>query len=130
MKNILEINFKIKKVTNVLNSHKNTIDNLYMDKVKGVVDESMFKRIYEKTNKEIKKLEEELSRLDEQKQINERQQEDNSPFTKCKKSILNYMSLRIPTKEQIMRLVEKIEVDKDKKIYVYLKFPDLLAVEQ
>ena len=36
------------------------------------------------------------------------------------------MTLRVPTREQITRLVDKIEIDKDKKIYVYLKFPELL----
>ena len=36
------------------------------------------------------------------------------------------MTLRVPTREQILRLVEKVEIDKDKKIYVYLKFPELL----
>ena len=37
------------------------------------------------------------------------------------------MSLKNPTKEQLMRLVDKIEIDKDKKIYVHLKFPELLV---
>ncbi len=41
---------------NLLNSHKSTIDNLYMDKIKGLVDEEMYKRIYDKTNKEITRI--------------------------------------------------------------------------
>lgn len=129
IKNIKEANKKIEKVQNSLNSHKATIDNLYMDKVHGLVDEDMYKRIYEKTKVEIKKLEEELSSLEKQKQENELQQDSNSTFNKCKKSVLDYMSLRTPTKDQIMRLVEKIEIDKDKKIYVYLKFPELLICD-
>ena len=40
------------------------------------------------------------------------------------------MSLRVPTKDQITRLVEKVEIDKYKKIYVYLKFPELLIENQ
>ena len=39
------------------------------------------------------------------------------------------MSFKNPTKEQLMRLVDKIEIDKDKKIYVHLKFPELLVEE-
>ena len=38
----------------------------------------------------------------------------------------DYMSLKTPTKDQIKRLVDRIEIDKDKKVYVYLKFPELL----
>lgn len=41
---------------NLLNSHKSTIDNLYMDKIKGLVDEEMYKRIYDKTNKETTRI--------------------------------------------------------------------------
>ena len=41
---------------NLLNSHKSTIDNLYLDKIKGLVDEEMYKRIYDKTNKEITRI--------------------------------------------------------------------------
>ena len=130
MKNILEINYKLEKSTNLLNKYNNTIDNLYIDKVKGIVNENTFTRIYQKTNLEIKKLEEDIAKLEEQKKINEQHRDQSSPFARLKKSVLDYMSLRIPTKEQIMRLVERIEIDKDKKIYVYLKFPDLLAVEQ
>ncbi len=37
------------------------------------------------------------------------------------------MSFKNPTKEQLMRLVDKIEIDKDKKIYAHLKLPELLA---
>ena len=38
-----------RQLNNLLNSQKSTIDNLYMDKVKGLVDEEMYKRIYDKT---------------------------------------------------------------------------------
>ena len=36
------------------------------------------------------------------------------------------MSLKDPTKEQVKRLVDRIEIDKDKKVYVHLKFPKLI----
>lgn len=103
------------------------MDSLYLDKVHGLVDEEMYKRIYEKTMKEIKKLELEISELERQKGINESKQDNNSSFSKCKKSALDYMPLKNPTKEQLMRLVDKIEIDKDKKIYVHLKFLELLV---
>lgn len=126
IKNIKEINRKIEKVQNTLNTYKTTIDSLYMDKARGLVDEDMYKRIYDKTKIEIKKFEEELTSLEHQREINEKQQDSSSTFSKCKKSVLDYMSLKTPTKDQITRLVEKVEIDKDKKIYVYLKFPELL----
>ena len=35
------------------------------------------------------------------------------------------MSLKNPTKNMVERLVDRIEIDKDKKVYVHLKFPEL-----
>lgn len=111
---------------NLLNSHKSTIDNLYMDKIKGLVDEEMYKRIYDKTNKEITRINMKLEELNKKKEVNENQTLDSTNFKKCKNSVLDYMSLKTPTKDQIKRLVDRIEIDKDKKVYVYLKFPELL----
>ena len=111
---------------NLLNSHKSTIDNLYMDKIKGLVDKEMYKRIYNKTNKEITRINMKLEELNKKKEVNEKQTTNNSKFSGCKNSVLDYMSLKNPTKDQIKRLVDRIEIDKDKKVYVYLKFPELL----
>ena len=127
-KNLKEINQKIEKLNNLLNSQKSAIDNLYMDKVKGLVDEEMYKRIYDKTKQEINRLNMELEELNNKKQINEKQPSDNTSFNKCRRSVLDYMSLKNPRKDQIKRLVDKIEIDKDKKVYVHLRFPELIEI--
>ena len=98
----------------------------YTDKIKGLVDEEMYKRIYDKTNKEITRINMKLEELNKKKEVNENQTLDSTNFKKCKNSVLDYMSLKTPTKDQIKRLVDRIEIDKDKKVYVYLKFPELL----
>lgn len=125
-KNVKEINFKIEKLNNLLNSNYNTIDNLYMDKIKGLVDENMYKRIYKRTNEEIKKLNIELEELNKKKQINTQQTSKNTKFIKRGKSMSDYILFKNPTKEQIKLLVNKIEIDKNKKIYVYLNFKELI----
>ena len=124
--NLDKLNLLIDKKEKQLDKYKSLIDDLYIDKTQGLVDESMYKRIYEKTKKEIDKIEFDLNELLSKRKINENQQKDTSLFNRCKKSVLDYMSLRVPTREQINRLVDKIEIDKDKKVYVYLKFPELL----
>jgi DNA invertase Pin-like site-specific DNA recombinase len=126
MKNLQDINQKIERLNNMLNSYKSTIDNLYIDKIKGLVDEEMYKRIYNKTKIEIEKINLELEDLNRKKQINEKQTSDSTSFNKCKRSVLNYMSLNNPTKEQITRLIDRIEIDKEKKVYVHLRFPELI----
>ena len=125
MKNLKEINQKIKKLNNVFNSYKSTIDNLYMDKVKGLIDEETFKRIYDKIQQDIFRVIIKIDELNKKKQINEKQASKNTGFSRCKHSVLDYMSLKNPTKDQIKRLIERIEIDKDKNIYVHLNFPKL-----
>ena len=70
----------------------------------------------------------ELDELEKEKLINEKQSTNNSKFSRCKNSVLDYMTLKNPTKDQIKRLVDRIEIDKDKKVYVYLRFPELIEV--
>ena len=125
IKNIKEIKKKIERFEVLLSSHQTTIDNLYIDKVKGLVDEEMYKRIYEKTKSEITKINHELEILNKRLLANQNEKSSTS-FNKCKSAVIDYMSLKNPTKDQIERLVKKIEIDKDKKIYVYLKFPELI----
>ena len=69
-----------------------------------------------------------LSSIFEEKHgyVNEKQTSENTGFSRCKHSVLDYMSLKNPTKDQIKRLVDRIEIDKDKKVYVHLRFPELL----
>ena len=127
IKNIKEIKKKIERFEVLLSSHQTTIDNLYIDKVKGLVDEEMYKRIYEKTKSEITKINHELEILNKRLLANQNEKSSTS-FNKCKSAVIDYMSLKNPTKDQIQRLVKKIEIDKDKKVYVYLKFPELIEI--
>ncbi len=126
LKNIHEIKNKITRLEQLLKSHQATIDNLYMDKLKGLVDEEMYKRIYTKTQTDITRINNELAELTKKYQRNEKYLPPNSNLKAWQDSALAYLSLKNPTKAQIKRLVNRIEIDKDKKVYVYLKFPELL----
>ena len=127
IKNIKEIKKKIERFEVLLSSHQTTIDNLYIDKVKGLVDEEMYKRIYEKIKSEITKINHELEILNKRLLANQNTKSDTG-FNRCKSAVIDYMSLKNPTKDQIEGLVKKIEIDKDKKVYVYLKFPELVEI--
>jgi len=126
-KNLKELNQKIEKLNRSLGSYKSNIDTLYIDKINGLVDEDMYKRIYDKTKHEIDKINMELSVLQSKKSKYEKHQENDTTFGRCKKSVLDYLSFKNPTKEQVKRFINKIEIDKDKKVYVHLKFPEILV---
>ena len=82
--------------------------------------------MFQKMQNKIDKLNLEVEELDKKKQINEKQTTNDTKFNRCKKSVLDYMSLKNPTKDQVKRLIDRIEIDKDKKVYVHLKFPELV----
>ena len=116
----------INDLSNELTIHQETIDALYLDKVKGVVSEDMFKRISDKTNLEIKKIEVKLDTLIKEKsKIDPQNKKASNSFYQCKKKVLEYLSLRKPTRDLIVRLIERIEIDKDKNIYVHLKYKEM-----
>ena len=130
-KNLKEVSEKIDKINSEIVNHRSTIDALYIDKVKGLVDEDMYKRIYEKTRNIILNLEMDLNDLNKKKRLNEEQTKTTvtSSFHRCKKAVLDYMSLKNPDRDLITRLIERIEIDKDKNIYVVFRFKEFQVVE-
>lgn len=130
-KNLKEVSEKIDKINSEIANHRSTIDALYIDKVKGLVDEDMYKRIYEKTRNIILNLEMDLNDLNKKKRLNEEQTKTTvtSSFHRCKKAVLDYMSLKNPDRDLITRLIERIEIDKDKNIYVVFRFKEFQVVE-
>ena len=125
VKNLDDINKKINRLEKMVTSYNETVDNLYVDKMHGLIDEDMYKRIYNKTKLEIKKVERKIEQLENQKSNNRKEQGNYLVTTKVQERMLNYMMLNSPTKDQIMRLISKIEIDKEKKVYVYLNFQEL-----
>lgn len=122
IKKIEEIKIKQKNIEDGIKAINTTIDNLYIDKTKGLVDEEMYKRIYSKSKAELLKYEITLKQINKDKSIYDQKNHTESSFTKCKSAVLKYMALKEPTRDQIIRLIKKIEIDSERKIYVYLKF--------
>ena len=79
------------------------------------------------TKNEIDKINMELSILQSKKSKYEKHQENDTTFGRCKNSVLDYLSFKNPTKEQVKRFINKIKIDKDKKVYVHLKFSEILV---
>lgn len=130
-KNLKEVNEKIDKLNSEISIHKSTIDALYMDKLKELVDEDMYKRIYDKTQNIILNLETDLINLREKKRLYEEQTKITvtPSFRRYKKAILDYVTLKNPDRDLITRLIEKIEIDKEKNIYVFFRFKEFQVVK-
>ena len=119
-----EIEFSIKNKKNEIKKITNKSKNLYDDKLSGLVDKNMYLEFKEKYDKQIHILESELNELEKKLiQIKERSVSKESKYT----GIINeFLKLDNINRDFILELIEKIEVDKDKNIYMYYKIKPLL----
>lgn len=98
------------------------IKNLYMDKVKGVVNENDYISLVADFTKDkdnlIKEKEELIKIINNQKpQINE--------TAKIERLAKEFLSLERPTKQLLNELIEKITISENKEINIYFKFNKL-----
>lgn len=84
----------------------------------------MYLEFKEKYDKQIHILESELNELEKKLiQINERSVNSESKYIKI---INEFLKLDNINRDFILELIEKIEVDKDKNIYIHYKIKSLL----
>ena len=111
----------------------NNLDKMYMDKLHSIIFEEDYIRIsqkfiFDRTN--LMKQKEEL----EQKLI--RTEEKISTKTKTKEEkeldelIENFLKLKQIDKMYLYRLINKIEIDKDKNVYIYFNFSKLNSINE
>lgn len=103
------------------------IKNLYMDKVKGVVNENDYISLVADFTKDkdnlIKEKEELIKIINNQKpQINE--------TDKIERLAKEFLSLERPTKQLLNELIEKITISENKEINIYFKFNKLNEIKK
>lgn len=91
------------------------IDQLYEDKLNGILSVEDFERIYISTLDRKKELEATIIELEKQK-------EETSREVDLKKEVTNFIKARKITREMIVSLVDKITVSEDKEVKIYYKF--------
>ena len=106
---------------------------MYMDKLRGVLQEEDYVRVSQKFNLERTKLNEQKLEL-EQKLIGTEAKIESKIHTKEEKEldelIENFLKFEKPDKMFLYRLINKIEIDKDKNIYIYFNFSKLNSINE
>ena len=104
-----------------------------MDKLKGVLQEEDYIRVSQKFNQERQKLNEQKQEL-EQKLIGTEDKIESKIHTKEEKEldelIENFLKFEKTDKMFLYRLINKIEIDKDKNIYIYFNFSKLNSINE
>ncbi|MBO5349589.1 MAG: recombinase family protein [Clostridia bacterium] len=108
-----------------INEIDNYIKNIYQDKVNGLIDDEIFKNLLSNYQKEKKMLETKLKEAQNQNKIIELNNNDTTLNKDIKKYALDFLNFEDYTKIDrniLIKLIDKIEVNKDKKIKIFYKF--------
>lgn len=97
------------------------LEEIYKDKVNKIIKQEDFEKFYSKKNEERTKILEEIDNLEYEIKRQKRELE-KIDINKILKHTENILSLKNITKEMYEKLIDKIEFDSEKKIYIKFKF--------
>ena len=124
---------KIEQIDRAILDINNNLDKMYMDKLRGVLQEEDYVRVSQKFNLERTKLNEQKKGL-EQKLIGTEEKINTKNKTKEEKEsdelIENFLKLEKIDKIYLYRLIHKIEIDKNKNVYIYFNFSKLNSINE
>ena len=124
---------KIEQIDRAILDINNNLDKMYMDKLRGVLQEEDYVRVSQKFNLERTKLNEQKKEL-EQKLIGTEEKINAKNKTKEEKEldelIENFLKLEKIDKIYLYRLINKIEIDKNKNVYIYFNFSKLNSINE
>lgn len=119
---------KLKKQEEKLNWINKVLEEIYQDKIEKIITIEDFEMLYKKQNTEknklIKQMQEEKLEL---KQISE--QLENVDIERINQKAKEVLQLDNITKEMYQRLIERVEFDKDKNIYITFRFSKYIDEE-
>ena len=124
---------KIEQIEKAIFGINNNLDKMYMDKLQGIILEEDYIRVsqkfvFDRTN--LIKQKQEL----EQKLTGTEDKSESKNHTKDEKEldelIEEFLKLEKIDKIYLYRLINKIEIDKDKNIYIYFNFSKLNSINE
>lgn len=97
----------------------NTLDKIYIEKVEGKITEEMYNRVNSSLGEEINNKKKEIVEME-----NKISNSLHKKFTyeECKNKIINFIDVEKPTREMILKLINKIEIHNNKHIDIYFNF--------
>ena len=117
-----KIKFELSKKEEKLNLKNSNLDNIYLDKIEGKISEDMYQRVFERVSTEAKELELEIKELKEKLDNVLENSELEIDYKNFLEEFINMIS---PNREMMLRLIDKIEVHKDKQLDIYFNFKEL-----
>lgn len=115
-----DLDVELNRLKVEVKSSTNKIDALYNDKLEGIIDTDMYKRIYNQITEGTIIKQNEIRELEKKIYNIKNKIVDNS--LKYDKIITEYLSMKRPSVQLLSSIIEKIVIDEDKNIDIYYKF--------
>ena len=113
---------EISVLENEINNINSNLDNIYLDKLNKVITEEQFTRVKIKLENELKIKQDRYIEL--VSNINE-QTNNEMNHKKIEKFIDEFLSIKNPSRELIVNLIDKIKIKKNKNINIKVTFNNL-----
>ncbi len=104
-----------------INTLKNNLDMMYIEKLENKIDEEMYNRIKSKINNDLKIKNNKIIKIDN---ILKTSYDEQKIINKIKNE-LNYLKSNKVTRELILKLIKKVSIHQDGNIDIYFNFKEL-----
>lgn len=117
--------------TKIVDINKN-LDSLYNDKLSGILLDTDFIRISGRFVKEREKLESKRKELTDRFQLLQGQKniKNKNDEEQMNKAINEFLEMKEIDKSSLFRLIDKIEIDKDKNVFISFNFAPLNTINE
>ena len=106
-----------------INQINDNLDNIYIDKLNKKINEDQFNRVKSKLELELNRK---ITRLNEIKDLSVSEVNEDKNKKKIENYINKFLSMKNPSRELIVNLIDRIDIYEDKKIDVKLSFNNMM----
>ena len=100
-------------------------DKMYFDKLKGIINEDDFIRYSTNFSKEKSKIENKIKEIGQKLEIMQTKREEKIDDEQIKKVVTDFFEMKEIDKMLLYKLINRIEIDTEKNIYIYFNFNHL-----
>ena len=113
---------EIEVLSKDINQINDNLDNIYIDKLNKTITEDQFNRVKSKLELE---LDRKITRLNELKNDNINEINQDKINLKIEKYINKFLSMKNPSRELIVNLIDRVDIYEDKRIIIKVCFNDI-----
>ena len=116
---------KLNEVENKIQTINNNLDKMYMDKLNDIITTDDYMRFYNRFAEEKKELIEKQYEIKQKIMTLKEKEEENIDEEEIKKIVNEFLNIKEVNKVLLYRLINYIEIDTDKNIYIHFNFNHL-----